>query len=119
MNNVGKIIKKKREEINISQNQLAKKAGISQAALSALESETKNPNVETIFMLASALNCSVSELLGETANGIKTLESSARNLLNIYDQLNDAGKSMLIAQAEIILQQPAMRKKSSTSSKAI
>lgn len=116
--NVGSIIKKKREEMNLSQNQLAKRAGISQAALSSLEAETTKPNIETVFLLAKALNCSVPELLGIDDNNSE-LEPMARALLNIYNQLNDAGKSMLIAQAEIILQQPAMRKKSSTSSEAI
>ena len=56
MNNVGLIVKAKRELIGLSQNQLAKKARISQATLSAMESETKNPNVETVFLLAEALD---------------------------------------------------------------
>lgn len=55
MNNVGLIIKKKREAIGISQNQLAKKANIAQASLNALESKVNNPRVYTLYQLADAL----------------------------------------------------------------
>ena len=99
--------------MHISQNQLAKKAGISQAALSALESETKNPSVETLYLLANALNCTVTELLGEDKSNAKILLPDQRYLLNIFEQLNDSGKSLLISQAESILQQPPLRKKDS------
>lgn len=109
MNNVGLIVKQKRELIGLSQNQLAKKARVSQAALSALESETKNPNVETVFLLANALDCTVSELLGEKPAEAAFLTPRQRQLLDIFAQLNDSGKQLLIQQAESILSQPALR----------
>ena len=116
MNPVGRIVKEKREKIGISQNMLAKKAHISQASLNALESKTNNPSVETVFMLAAALDCSVSELLGETNQDSVILTDRQRQLLDIYAQLNDAGKSFLIQQAESILQQHAFRQEDSISS---
>lgn len=112
MSAVGENIKKKRLSQNLSQNRLAKNAGIAQATLSAIESNTKSPAVDTVEKLAAALDCSVAELLGEVQDNI-FLTQIQRNLLSIFDQLNDSGKSMLIAQAEIIMQQPAMRKKGS------
>lgn len=109
MPKVGPIIKNKRESIGISQNQLAKKAGISQASLSALESETKNPSVETIFLLAAALDCSISELLGEKPQNAEFLTERQKKLLDIFSQLNDSGKDFLLQQAENVLQQAAFR----------
>lgn len=115
MNNVGFIVKSKRETIGLSQNQLAKKANISQATLSALESETKNPSVETVFMLADALDCSVCELLGEAPADAAILTPRQQLLLNLFAQLNDAGKDFLISQAESIIRQPAFRQDGSFS----
>ena len=109
MNNVGYIVRKKRESLGLSQNQLAKKANISQATLSALESETKNPSVETVFLLAAAFDCSVCELLGETPAGAAVLTPRQQLLLDLFAQLNDSGKDFLISQAESILQQAPFR----------
>lgn len=113
---VGQIIKAKRESIGISQNQLAKKAGISQASLSALESKTKKPSVETVFLLAAALDCSVSELLGEKPQNAEFLTERQKKLLDIFSQLNDSGKAFLLQQAESIVRQPAFRQEGSVAS---
>lgn len=115
MNPVGRIVKSKREAIGISQNQLAKKAGISQASLNALESKTNNPSVETVFLLAAALDCTVSELLGEQREDVVLLSARQRALLEIFAQLNDSGKQLLLQQAESILSQPALRQDGSMS----
>lgn len=116
LNPVGLIVKQKREDIKLSQNQLAKKAGMSQAALSALESQTKNPSIETVFLLASALDCTVSELLGEKPVDAVYLTPRQQQLLDLYQLLNDTGKDFLIQQAQSFLQQPAFRQETSISS---
>ncbi len=116
MNHVGMIVKERRELIGLSQNQLAKKARISQATLSALESETKNPNVETVFLLAEALDCTVSELLGEKPADAAFITPRQQLLLDLFAQLNDAGRDFLIAQAQSIVQQPAFRQDGSINS---
>ena len=116
MNPVGQIVKKKREQAGLSQNMLAKKAGISQASLNALESKTNNPSVETVFLLAAALDCTVTELLGEKAENTALLTVRQRQLLQIFAQLNDAGKASLLSLADSMLQQPGFRQESSISS---
>ena len=116
MNHVGVIVKKLREKAGLSQNQLAKSAGISQAALSKIESEDKNPSVETVFLLADALDCTVSELLGEKPEGVTFLTDRQRQLLKIFSQMNDAGKASLLSLADSMLQQPGFRQESSMSS---
>ena len=65
MGTVGEEIKRRRMALGISQNQLAKRAGIAQATLSAIEKTTKVPNTETLKGIAIALGCTVAELLGE------------------------------------------------------
>ena len=116
MNPVGQIVKKKREQAGLSQNMLAKKAGISQASLNALESKTNNPSVETVFLLANALDCTVSELLNEKPEEATVLTGKQRALLSIFSQLNDGGKNSLLALANAMLQQPDFRQEGSMSS---
>lgn len=64
MTTVGEKIKSLRLARGISQNQLAKSAGISQAGLSAIESTTKSPSVDTLGRVADALGISLAQLLG-------------------------------------------------------
>ena len=63
MSTVGERIKAARLAAGISQNQLAKRAGVSQAGLSAIESTTKSPNVDTLERIANALRIPLQELL--------------------------------------------------------
>ena len=65
MSSIGDRIIAKRTQKGLSQNKLAKSAGISQSALSSIESCTKSPSTDTISRLAAALGCSAAELLGE------------------------------------------------------
>lgn len=115
MNNVGLIVRKKREAIGLSQNQLAKKANIAQASLNALEAKVNNPRVYTLYQLADALDCSVCELLGEAPADAAILTPRQQLLLDLFAQLNDAGKDFLITQAESIIRQPAFRQDGSVS----
>jgi len=62
---IGQMLKRLREERNISQLQLAQQAGVAQGYISDLEAGTKaNPSVDVLKKLAKALNCSIAELLG-------------------------------------------------------
>lgn len=74
MSTVGDNIKRMREAANMSQNGLAKKAGIAQATLSAIERSTKNPSVETVKLLAVALGCTTADLMGESPKTEKAQE---------------------------------------------
>lgn len=60
-------IKEKREEIGISQEQLAEKADISRATLSKLETNSVDYcNSKTLIKIADALNLPVSHLFVES-----------------------------------------------------
>ena len=53
--NIGKAIRELRKRQELNQGQLAQKAGITQAALSAIESKGVRPNSETLKSLCEAL----------------------------------------------------------------
>ncbi|WP_368490742.1 helix-turn-helix domain-containing protein [Clostridium sp. BJN0013] len=58
-----KIIKLLRQEKNISQNKLARIAGISQSLLSDIESDKVSPTIDKLKSISQALQVPVSKLL--------------------------------------------------------
>jgi transcriptional regulator with XRE-family HTH domain len=70
----GKIIRIKRVERGLSQEQLAEKAELHRTYISQLERGIKNPTLKTIFRLSRALSVSpqaLIERLGERLEGKK------------------------------------------------
>ena len=55
-----------REKAHLSQYELAERTGISQVAISLLESGANNPRPITVKMLANVLHVSENELLGRS-----------------------------------------------------
>lgn len=64
MKNYGEALKYQRELNGYSQNDLAKKTGITQAAISYWESNKKRPNIEVCELLADLYGISIDELIG-------------------------------------------------------
>lgn len=62
---IGDRIKAKMKEKKISQNELARIAQISQSGISYIIKGISSPKENTLQAIASALDCSISELLGE------------------------------------------------------
>ena len=61
----GKILKLRRLSINLSQEELGLKSGLSRAFISDLEMGKKDPSLFTVFKLASALQLRPSALIDE------------------------------------------------------
>lgn len=69
MDNIFKYrIKEERLRLNLNQEELGNKAGLSKQTISHYERGTKNPTVETISKLADIFDCSIDYLLGRTNN---------------------------------------------------
>ncbi len=60
---VGKNIRIRREERRLSQKEMAKMTGISQAMLCQIERGTKNPSIQIGKEIANILGCSMEDLL--------------------------------------------------------
>ena len=58
-------IMKKRRELGLTQEQLAKRCGIVVSFMGHIERGSRSPSIETLVDIASALGCTVGELLGE------------------------------------------------------
>lgn len=63
---IGDNIKERRKEMKFTQNELAEKAKISRSYLADVEKDRYNASVETLKSIANALECSVSDLIGNT-----------------------------------------------------
>ena len=61
-------VRQARQRVGISQKDLARKVGITQAFLSEVETGTKSPSLLTAAKLARALGCTIDELLGGTVD---------------------------------------------------
>ena len=78
---VGDRIQEKMRERGISQNRLSKIAQISQSGLSSIISGAVSPKEITLQAIAKALDCTVSELMGEYAHGFIPIRPAAVPIL--------------------------------------
>lgn len=62
---VGQVIRRIRKQRNMSQELLSGLAGIARSHLSMIENGTKQPNFETVWRIAAALELRPSELVAE------------------------------------------------------
>lgn len=65
--NVGQKIKELRMQRGMSQNQLARAAKVSQAGLSSIESGATSPSIQTLSIIAEALDVPLSYLFDDNS----------------------------------------------------
>lgn len=63
-------LRDRRKAVNLSQEELAERAGIHRTYVSLLERGLKNPTLEVTFRLAEVLNLSPAELVSAVENRI-------------------------------------------------
>lgn len=89
---LGQQIRTVRKEHKMSQEELAYLASISPAHLGQIERAVKNPTLDTINQIASALNLSVSELLSpysRSASGVPPKKPAIEKILSHLNQMSD------------------------------
>jgi Predicted transcriptional regulators len=60
------IVQKMREKRKLTQEALSARSGVKQQTISAIESgKNKNPRIDTLYLLARALHCTVDDLIEE------------------------------------------------------
>lgn len=62
---LGNRIKTRRIELNMTQEELGMKIGVTKVAISGYENNTRTPKLETIVKLANVLNLEIGYLLGQ------------------------------------------------------
>jgi len=70
---IGSVLKKEREERNISQENLAFDAGLHRTYISQIERGLKNVTVKVLYDITTALNMDFVEFIIKVNNGINEL----------------------------------------------
>jgi len=90
-------LKTAREKARLSQRELAKQSGVSQQAISVIEKGERSPSETTMKLLADALGCTVSDLMGERDDAPLdyALTFDERKLIDGYRRLNQQGQEYI------------------------
>lgn len=99
---IGEKIKHAREAMGLSQGKLAKQSGLAQSSISYIESGGKKPNIETITILAKALDLPVSYLL-DNQQADETLPPKLAELVKVVSLLSDERAELVLKVAKGLL----------------
>lgn len=99
---VGQKIKHSRESMGMSQGKLAKLSGLAQSSISYIESGNKKPNIETIAMLAKALDLPVSYLI-DSEQVDASLPPNIAELVKVVSLLSDERADLVLKVAKGLL----------------
>lgn len=75
-------IKERREQLGISQGELAKKCGIAQSTLCDIEKGRLVPSIETTIKIANALNIEIDTTVKDSYKMYENLNNFRDNLLS-------------------------------------
>lgn len=88
---------RKRKELNITQTELAKRAGLTAPSISQYESGLRNPSYEAILKLANALSVSADYLIsGSMVNNDNSIDPIQSVLLKITQSLSTSQKEDVV-----------------------
>lgn len=68
MSSLGQRIKLRRKQLGLTQKELGSKVNLTEFNISKYERESTKPDIETLYKLAEALDCSIDYLLCKTDN---------------------------------------------------
>lgn len=98
----GERLRNTRERQKLNQTELARKSGLTPAAISQLEAGLREPNFSTIVSLASALGTTPNDLMGiEEGAG----DPSIRGLFRDLKQMSPSDFAKVKSYAQFLLQQ--------------
>lgn len=94
-------LRKKREELNLTQSQLAEKSNLSFTFISQLERGEKEPSLRTAYKISKALNTTIDILLTEKEDK----NVAVKKLLNVVKGENKESIEMVTKVAEVIMEE--------------
>lgn len=86
---LGDNIRKIRIKNNMTQKELAEIVGVTPQTVSSWEVNRTEPNMGAIELLASALNCRKSDLIGESVANRRKLSYEEMQLIQAYRRASD------------------------------
>ena len=98
-----KDLRKWRERKNYSQKEVAISLGVAPPQISKWEAGVTEPSLENLIKLAELYGVTLDEIVGH-AQPAGALTTEERDLLRVFRKLNAQGRSLVIGNAELILQ---------------
>lgn len=99
---IGSRIKEKREQLGLTQPQLAELLGVSKGTVGNYESNISSPNEQTLFKLFEILKCDANFLYQDNlAPAEMELQPKEKDILYVYRNLDEFGKKAIDALANI------------------
>lgn len=92
---LGTRIKQLRKEQNMSQADLANATGLKKSAISMYELDAREPNIETLEILADHFNVDMNYLIGRSSTTGLILQEDERLLVIQYRALSAEGKAKI------------------------
>ena len=111
----GKILKKLRQEEDLTQEELVKKIGTARSNIANYENDMNMPSVDILEKLSEVFNCSIDYLLGKTDkknNTDKDVEAEIMWALSGgYEALNDTNREIAKSVIKTLLEEQEKNKK--------
>lgn len=98
---IGRTIAKRRQQSNLTQEQVAEQLGIGYEAVSRMERGIVIPTVERLIELAEVFNCQAAEFLSEAS--LRPTDQ-ANHLSQLLSELNDSDRQMVIGILETLVE---------------
>lgn len=100
---IGERIAKRREELNITQTQLAKKLGYKDRTSISKMEKADNMGLDRVEKVAKALNCEPSYLMGwEDVPDVADVSDHVK-LITLYNKLTDEQKKIVMSLMESMI----------------
>ena len=118
----GSRLRQRREQLGLTQQQLAEALGITRAAVGNYEQEVSSPKADILYDVFDALKCDANFLFQDEMksfnSGIEPKDSAIQPvhpLLTIYENLNKEGQEKLMSYANDLAEMPKYKKRSELS----
>ncbi|WP_299417565.1 helix-turn-helix transcriptional regulator [uncultured Sulfitobacter sp.] len=105
----GEAVRSRRKKLNLSQEELSEKAGISRPYLSQIESGTRPGSVSVLEKIAGALGIEVKEFFSTPGLSQPELEETEIELLIAFAKLDEIDRNSVLQHAKALAQVTEMK----------
>ena len=112
---IGSRMKARREELGMTQTQLAEKMGVTKGAIGNYETDANSPKASMMYKIFEVLQCDANYLYQDDMFDAASvmLPEDEREMLRLYKQLNQEGKEKLADYADDLVRSGKYIKNSS------
>ena len=109
---IGSRIKERREELGITQIELATRLGVSKGAIGNYETDANSPKASIMYKIFDILQCDANYLYQDEIGERETIvpPKNERNILSLIRQLNVEGQEKLIDYADDLVRSGKYKK---------